>query len=152
MTANALACPRCSQWLAAFEMRTGTIRTCGCGQWLDNDAAHRLVLAELPDAAHDLLRPSGPPPPIDPAQALACPECQAALVGYTTKEEMFGVAVSLDVCPRHGTWFDAGEAWTLFQSVAVKRGALDYELRTALREAAWAKHEEAFQRWVLRRM
>jgi hypothetical protein len=140
-------------------MNRGTIFACGrCGQWLDNEASRRLVLAELPDASHEILRPqaeagaaTSPYRTAEGETTIACPECKAALAPYTTDPAKFGVAVRLDVCAQHGTWFDHGEAWSLLQAIALRRGALDVQLEGDLSDAAWAAHERAWQRWVIRR-
>ena len=153
---NTLSCPRCNRTLTPYAMNRGMIHTCvQCGQWLDNAASCRLAEADLPDAAHALLRPRAAPASDEVAYRtasgevqIACPECKAALTAYTTDETKLGATVRLDVCPRHGTWFDHGEAWSLLQSIALKRGVLDVEVDNLKRAAAEQYHERAFQRWM----
>ncbi len=130
---------------------------CG-GQWLDNAAASAILRGELVDPACDLVNPNLQQPPradgsVAYRQAVGtCPECGAALVPHTTDPARLGVAVALDLCVAHGTWFDRGEAWQLLQALANKRDALNYELQTDLEHQRWARHERAWQSWLIRRV
>lgn len=109
MTSTAGACPRCGGPL--FEGRTRDARLLGCGAcggvWLDNAASQALVTGRASDLVALAQQPSGRPgDPVDPgAGSLVCPECGEALSRVTAA----GTAIELDVCPTHGTWFDAGE-------------------------------------------
>jgi Zn-finger nucleic acid-binding protein len=126
---------------------------------VDNRGCQRLLVGELPDAAHDLLRPSDngrveaaaggyrdPPRDVTPRRERHCPECGALLLASTTDPKHFGATVELDVCPAHGTWFDRGEAWVLFQTGALRRAAVDYDVSTLLR----GSDEERWEAFVFR--
>lgn len=102
-----LRCPHCR--LALVSILVGDVKLSGCGRcggiWVDNRSAQSLVAApqrvfvDLADRAsanaarNDKRRDPNP----------CCPECRAVL------ERTRSHGLELDVCRRHGTWFDSYE-------------------------------------------
>jgi Zn-finger nucleic acid-binding protein len=79
---------------------------CG-GVWLDDRASHLLVESPNPDvialaqeAAATAAKPSK-----DAGEKRPCAVCGHEML----VNAVWGSAVQVDVCPTHGTWFDAGE-------------------------------------------
>jgi Zn-finger nucleic acid-binding protein len=141
------------------------MRILGCGAcsgiWLDNAACQLLIAGEISDAARELLHRAAQREPVAEEKAgyreaarpsadaaMGCPVCRAAMTPYETKPEAHGARVKLDVCPAHGTWFDHGEAWALFQAVSLKTLALDVELQADAAEARWAAGERVWSSFV----
>lgn len=148
---EALSCPLCAQPLVrhSFDL-VGEVHACAasCGQWLDIAASQALVRGELPTEAHAVLRPKREkkePLPVDHAyrtaavvqkeQATACPVCNGVLTDYVSDKNKVGVAVRLDVCAKHGTWFDRGEAWPLLQAFVLQKTQRELEAEVEKRSA-----------------
>jgi Zn-finger nucleic acid-binding protein len=102
-----LECPDCRTVLAALECGAGTLYDCDrCGgQFLEHIALRDLI------ESHDrldvgLARPRPSTLRVDRVRYIACPAC-----GSMMNRRNFGgnSAVIVDVCAKHGTWFDAGE-------------------------------------------
>jgi Zn-finger nucleic acid-binding protein len=69
----------------------------------------------------------------DPNRVLKCPFCSSGM----ELERLYGVAV--DVCPRHGIWFDAGEAQLLINRVqSGERGSARQAIAEARRNGKWS--------------
>ncbi|MBI4952988.1 MAG: zf-TFIIB domain-containing protein [Myxococcales bacterium] len=155
-----LVCPRCRVALHLGRVPDLEIHACGTcyGAWVDTRFCQRLLAMPLSTYAAELIGRlrSGPPddsPPAAPAAgaafraaaaptgALACPHCDAELVGTTTDERRHGVRMRLDVCGVHGTWFDAGELRALRQALSLReaqsidRAVHDAEARHAAARA-----------------
>jgi len=106
---DAPVCPRCRHPL--FEGRRDDAKLLGCGGcggvWLDNAACQ----ATLAGSAQDLVALAEIAGKVATeavdveAAGLLCPACGQALA----RVQAPGVAIALDVCPAHGTWFDANE-------------------------------------------
>lgn len=102
-----LPCPDCRLAMAVLECGPAALHDCGrCGgQFAEHEAMRDLV------ERHDRLEVVGRKPPA-PARAdtrvryVACPVCGALM-----NRRNFGASsgVIVDVCAKHGTWFDAGE-------------------------------------------
>lgn len=113
-----LKCPECAKRLVAARVEDVELHGCGgCGGiWVDNASARKIVAwpqrsyAELARRAGENARGartrrqgpwvggySSPPPPLE------CPVCDARL------DETRFLHLALDICPDHGTWFDAYE-------------------------------------------
>jgi Zn-finger nucleic acid-binding protein len=101
-----LRCPHCKKRLAAVKVDDVTLHGCGgCGGiWIENACAQRVLAAPRPlfeelaalaatNARGRFVRAERP----------ACPACDATLDPVTVKR------IPLDICPDHGTWFDARE-------------------------------------------
>jgi Zn-finger nucleic acid-binding protein len=121
------SCPRCRDTLIAVsagEIVPG-VRTCHkCGGvFADNDASRKIVstldrvLLEIGfQAAFGRRRERDPR---ELARSLTCPEC---LIGMR-KVRIESAACEIDVCPAHGTWFDAGELQDVMRAYASSRKA-----------------------------
>jgi Zn-finger nucleic acid-binding protein len=105
---SAPACPRCGTLIAGADREGlvfGRCPACG-GVWLDNEqsrkvAEGRLATPVLVAARQEPLAPVAP----DEGPRIQCPLCGASM------QRAFVPAARLhvDVCARHGTWFDRGE-------------------------------------------
>jgi Zn-finger nucleic acid-binding protein len=136
-----LRCPRCAIALtsaAAPDLCLAFCERCH-GTWLDNVSSQRLVGPdELSQPAQDMIREIDAAwaqqkveagyrvagTPAGDAAALPCPVCRGPLRQVVTRDEQHGVVAWLEICDRDGTWFDRGEAWTLFQGAALERLAV----------------------------
>ena len=101
------ACPRCGAAPEVTEVdgiALSTCRACG-GIWLDRPAATRLTRsasAEVEDFARGLTQRAKDRVPT--GAMLACPVCEAPM-----ERAERGPAGTIDRCPEHGTFLDAGE-------------------------------------------
>jgi len=148
---EALSCPLCAQPLTrhGFDL-AGEVHACAasCGHWLDTAASQALVRGDLPVEAHAVLRPKkrAEHVPVDHAyrtaavvekdQATACPVCNGVLTDYVSDKSKLGVTVRLDVCAKHGTWFDRGEAWPLLQAFVLQKTERELEAEVQKRSDA----------------
>jgi len=104
-----LPCPRCGAPL--FEGQARAARLLGCGEcggvWLDSVASKAVLTGDAQDLVSLAERASQHARVGIDAQAsgLLCPECRQVL----TRGIAPGTRVELDLCPSHGTWFDANE-------------------------------------------
>ena len=132
----ALGCPVCGVELFAIANRTGLAAVCGAcgGIWLDNASSRSVVTTFLEpeikqtarnaDEAMSQKRPAPPaggyrtPAPRSPGESKprVCPQCGGALA----QSHFADANIMLDVCGAHGTWFDAGELWTMSQHFEMK--------------------------------
>jgi Zn-finger nucleic acid-binding protein len=105
---GALVCPDCREPMTELDCGPGKLHDCGrCGaQFLEHAALRDLV------EQHDRLdvgvprpRPAAGPV-VTRVRYVACPVCRSMM-----NRRNFGGAsgVIVDVCTKHGTWFDAGE-------------------------------------------
>ena len=124
------SCPRCRETLIAVSAGAilPGVRTCHkCGGvFADNDASKKIVstldrvLLEVGfQAALGKRRFGDPRDPRELARSLTCPEC---LVGMR-KVRIESAACEIDVCPAHGSWFDAGELQDVMRAYASGRRA-----------------------------
>jgi Zn-finger nucleic acid-binding protein len=105
---DALACPDCREPMTALECGPGKVHDCGrCGaQFLEHTALRDLV------ERHDRLDVGLPRPHPAPGAVVtrvryvACPVCHSMM---NRRNFGGGSGVIVDVCTKHGTWFDAGE-------------------------------------------
>ncbi len=108
--ASALACPDCKQALQAFSAGSGTLHACErCGGQL---VAHGLLRALL--ESREVLGSAVPSivdaprnnPLLDPVRYRPCPACSQMM----NRKNFGGTSgIIVDICPAHGTFFDAGE-------------------------------------------
>jgi Zn-finger nucleic acid-binding protein len=118
-----LRCPDCALELQALRGRSGTLFDCGrCGGQLVEHALLRDLLERSESYAS--LGPrdrAAPPPPVEQrVRYRPCPACAPVLMNRRSFGQASGIVV--DVCARHGTWFDAGELPRVL--AAVERGRL----------------------------
>jgi Zn-finger nucleic acid-binding protein len=130
-----LQCPVCRVALHPIPNRTGTAAVCAAcgGIWLDNAGSRSLItnflepvikqsardaaalVAQQRAGGHDGGYRAPAPRPAE-AQPKICAACGVALA-----KSLFEPArIELDVCAAHGTWFDAGELWTMAQHFEMK--------------------------------
>lgn len=102
-------CPRCpTQRLDAFRSEDGTILDCArCGgQFVSVDVLHAMVRHHENVELGSPHRYRASNPIKEPVKYIPCPFC-----GELMLRRNFGrvSGVVVDVCARHGTWFDVGE-------------------------------------------
>jgi Zn-finger nucleic acid-binding protein len=106
--AAALACPECRKPFAAYAGQGGTLGECAAcgGQFVEH-----ALLEELLER-REVHRPvTRTPPPREnplskPVRYLKCPSC----AGMMNRNNFGGTSgIVVDVCTRHGIWFEAGE-------------------------------------------
>jgi Zn-finger nucleic acid-binding protein len=104
----AMLCPACGHPLD--EQKSHGIALHGCtacgGVWLDTDQARavttRIAALRVVLSSDEVTRSGAGHPPPD-ARTRRCPlDAEPLTVAFAD-------GVEVDVCPRHGTWFDAGE-------------------------------------------
>lgn len=122
-------CPHCRRVFGSVKVGEVELHGCaGCGGiWLDNESAQRVLAspeAVFVDLSARAAKHAGTARPRDPRPP--CPRCSAVLARTRFHE------VDLDVCPEHGTWFDARELGWLVTS-----------LQEAWREREREREEEA---------
>ena len=98
-------CPHCRKRLVTVVAEGVSLSGCGAcgGIWIDNASARSVLSNPLPVFA-DLARraAAGATGSRGKVEKPICAECPAIL-------ERSNVGIDLDVCPDHGTWFDALE-------------------------------------------
>jgi len=104
-----LECPDCRVLMTVFDCGPGALHDCGrCGgQFVEHPALRDLLERherDAPSAASARARAAGPADVR--VRYVACPACRALM-----NRKNFGgdSGVIVDVCSKHGTWFDAGE-------------------------------------------
>ncbi len=126
--AGALPCPCCKQPLESYRHGAGTLLDCSLcgGQFVEHpllrEMLHHHEHAAFPESAPQL---AGRPDPR--TSYIPCPIC-SSLMNRKNFGGMSGVIV--DVCKKHGTWFDLGELPRVLAFVAA--GGLE---RSRVREA-----------------
>lgn len=109
---SVLLCPRCKVTLLHVDVGRLSVEECpGCdGVWLDatelegmvqSAESQSAVIAWHQNAAHPV-----PARRMAPVQYAPCPHCQA-IMNRTNFSRISGVII--DVCHKHGTWFDRHE-------------------------------------------
>ena len=106
--ADQLLCPDCQQPFEAFVGGPGTLHDCSrCGGQFVEHALLRDLLERR--AAYGMAAPRHPRranPVTQPVRYLPCPAC-SSLMNRRNFGRCSGVIV--DVCQKHGVWFDVGE-------------------------------------------
>ena len=119
------------------------------GVWLNNAACQALVQQKLSHQAEQCLRESNSAErgakreqhvyrDAAPNSSVDCPACGTGLVHYMTTRRDHGIQITLDVCQAHGTWFDAGEAWSLVQSLKLEKMADAFSTVMRRLDVAWS--------------
>jgi Zn-finger nucleic acid-binding protein len=113
---SSLLCARCD--LPLFEGRAAGVMLLGCGEcggiWLDNANAQRAVTsldAHVSDLASMASRHAQRE--VDRTAPARCAECRAPLRRIKTTR----IAVEVDVCAEHGTWFDRDELGVVIEAL-----------------------------------
>ncbi len=134
-----LSCPICKETLSVFRDAGGRLFDCGqCGgQFVEHamlrDMLDRHARVPLPDSVKKL--PGGP---TTRASYIPCPEC-GSLMNRKNFGTMSGVIV--DVCKKHGTWFEADGLPRVIAFVAA--GGLEKARQREADEAARQRREAA---------
>lgn len=103
-----LDCPDCVQPLTAFGAGPGALYDCArCGGQLVEHALLRELLERREVCGVAVpRRPLGAPRSGQPVRYLPCPVCKALM----NRHNFGGTSgVIVDICAKHGVWFDAGE-------------------------------------------
>jgi Zn-finger nucleic acid-binding protein len=118
-------CPRCDGTLAPVQVGGTALDECGgcSGVWIGVEALRALL--DDREGASVVLAPGTPTArsqaqPESTVRYLRCPEC-GDVMGRVNYARISGVVV--DVCRRHGTWFDADELRRVVEFV--RDGGLD---------------------------
>ncbi len=137
--ASDLVCPDCQRPFSGFAGVAGRLSECtGCGgQFVEHALlAELLERREVYRGVPRVLRRENP---LDrPVRYLPCPSC-TAMMNRKNFGETSGIVV--DVCARHGVWFDAGELPRVL--AFVQAGGLE---RARLREAVELDRRERERR------
>lgn len=110
-----ITCPRCTTALVAMPTVQITRHMCtGCGGvWVEEEDLRSL----FEDLSLDPLAPLGPLE-LDTGP-LRCPRCRESMaVERTHGDEPTAL---IDVCPRHGAWFDRGELALALERLQLRR-------------------------------
>ena len=116
-------CPDCKLALTTFKAGAGQLQACGrCGGQMVTHGLLRALLEQREGLGAAVPSPHEAPrgnPMKDPVRYRPCPSCQLLM-----NRKNFGGAsgIIVDVCGRHGTFFDAGELPRVLEFV--RRGGL----------------------------
>jgi len=138
-------CPRCDEELRIEVVAGAPLERCpGCeGLWVDRETAERLYQdRDQADPVRKMTKPAGPPrQEVDTRKVkkegyIKCPVCQTIM-----NRMNFGrySGVIIDICNKHGTWFDADELRRILDFIAA--GGLD---KAARREKEKLEEEIAY--------
>lgn len=136
-----LACPRCRRAFASYRGHGGLLGECeGCGgQFVEHGLLEELL--ERREVHRPVTRAARPRenPLSKPVQYLACPNCENLM-----NRNNFGTTsgIVVDVCSRHGVWFDAGELPRVL--AFVEAGGLERARRLADARRAQSERERRF--------
>lgn len=108
-TASDRICPRCNgRSLDAFQSGDGILHDCGCcgGQFVPHPMLALLVKRHQANPLFNEQRLHRQNPLSDKLIYLPCPDCRELML-----RRNFGrvSGIIVDVCAKHGTWFDVGE-------------------------------------------
>ncbi len=134
--AGRLECPDCKMPLEAFDVGPGALHDCSVcgGQFVDHAALRDLLERHEASGASAPRRERR----AEPVHYRPCPECAALM-----NRKNFGGAsgVIVDVCRRHGTWFDLGELPRVM--AFVETGGVERARAREAEEAAQKKRDIA---------
>ncbi|MFZ5895182.1 MAG: zf-TFIIB domain-containing protein [Myxococcota bacterium] len=138
--ASPLTCPACRATLSAFEEPAGTVFDCArcCGHFVEHALLRSLIEQRAELARSVPARPIARNNPFGAKVSYrSCPRCQALM---HRKNFAGSSGVVVDVCTKHGIWFDAGELPTIL--AFVESGGLERERLRAEERARQAKVEQ----------
>ena len=126
--AEAHLCPRCRGALAVTAIGSAMLEECGAcgGVWVDAQSFQQICQSREQQAAYVGAGSPLPAPSLgvagehDGVQYVKCPEC-GQLMNRMNFARHSGVVV--DVCKRHGTWFDRDELRRIIEFI--RAGGLD---------------------------
>jgi len=127
-------CPRCNN-RGMFPAAAGELLLQGCGAcggvWLDDASSRHLIAQPSAEAAHlATLAANNAQRPVSVQGPVSCPVCSETLRHH----DFPNAKLRLDVCARHGTWFDRGELSVLValvQEELRRRAELEQAIRSA---------------------
>jgi Zn-finger nucleic acid-binding protein len=105
---DSLSCPRCPGKLGAFGGNPGRLFDCpACGgQFVEHALFRELLLRREICGAAVPRRPLQRSTPGEPVRYVPCPSCHALM----NRKNFGGISgVIVDICSKHGVWFDTGE-------------------------------------------
>lgn len=145
--ATGFACPRCQrQELDAFQSGDGILHDCSCcgGQFVPHAMLEILVKRHQSNPLFNELRLHRQNPLLDKLTYLPCPNCRELML-----RRNFGrvSGIIVDVCAKHGTWFDIGELSRILAFIGkggmrVGQATLDEEQRQLV--TLHARHANLF--------
>lgn len=126
-------CPDCTLPLTTFKAAAGQLQACGrCGGQMVTHGLLRALLEQREVLGNAVPSPVEMPrsnPLKDPVRYRPCPSCQQLM----NRKNFGGTSgIIVDVCVRHGTFFDAGELPRVLEFV--RRGGLA-QAQTALKNS-----------------
>jgi len=136
---GSLPCPLCKQLLEIYRDDAGVLLDCGScgGQFVEHPLLRVMLERHAP-----VPLPSGsaglPRRPESRTNYIPCPEC-AVLMNRKNFGGTSGVVV--DVCKKHGTWFDEGELPRVLEFVTA--GGLERARERQAEEDARLRHDAA---------
>ncbi len=135
-----LRCPLCHDALAEFRDGPGALFDCSLcgGQFVEHALLHDLLARhEHPSVGEDHDRHALRPHARTTAY-IPCPACSALM-----NRKNFGLSsgIVVDVCKKHGTWFDLGELPRVLAFAA--SGGMEHARKRAAEAQAQARHEGA---------
>jgi Zn-finger nucleic acid-binding protein len=150
-----LTCPRCGVAMKAIQVGESTLRECpGCdGFWVERTAFEKICAEEQRQAAAlgqaSLTPPPSPAEPLENIRYVPCPQC-GTLMNRVNFANCSGVI--LDVCKRHGVWFDRNELAKVVDFI--RAGGLNLaeqrrleQLKDEERRVRWLKMQDDRQAW-----
>ncbi|MEZ4224011.1 MAG: zf-TFIIB domain-containing protein [Polyangiaceae bacterium] len=141
-TPDGLSCPDCRQHFQLFSGDGGLLRDCEhCGGQFVEHALLKALLERREAYGSHAPRPPRFNPLDNPVRYVACPVCRDVM-----SRRNFGrnSGVIVDVCARHGTWFDAGELPRVL--AFVEAGGLDFARRREAEERRQRQNDERVRR------
>ena len=137
-----LECTVCRVPMAALDCGPGLLHDCGrCGGQFVEHAALRDLLERHDQLDIPRVRPAPVPrPAVEQVRYVACPVCRTLM---NRKNYGAGSGVVVDVCSKHGTWFDTGELPRVL--AFVESGGLTRARRAREQEALRLSHERAVE-------
>lgn len=133
-------CPRCADVLIAAEYAGTPLDECAAcgGAFVEGWVLDRLVEARAARVSLSISLPVRPIPREREVRYLRCPQCMVQM-----NRRIYGRSsgVVVDVCKRHGVWFDAGELAAVLEFV--EGGGLE---RARRKEEAERREQERKER------
>lgn len=143
---DSTACPDCELPLEAFGCEAGLLRDCpGCGGQFVEHALLKQLIERREVYGMTAPRHSARDNPLDqPVRYIPCPICKT-----TMNRKNFGRSsgIIVDICHRHGIWFDPGELPRVL--AFVETGGLARARRRELEELERRRRQATIQRAAL---
>lgn len=114
--AGRLACPACNEPMSRYRGHPGELHDCArcAGQFLDHELLRQLLDRRQHLGRCSLSRTRKATGSLGAIRYLSCPECRVTM----NRRNFAGSSgVVVDVCHRHGVWFEGGELPAVLQFV-----------------------------------